>query len=84
MIDSDDLWPRTPEYRYRLYARRGDDLEVLAASPSSQGLGSAIVHLDEDAVEAGRSLADEGQLGVLDVCSGGSRGRWIVKPWSRP
>lgn len=82
-IDSDDLWPRIPEYRFRLYQRRGETLHVIATTPTAEGVGVALATLDEDAREAGGSLASGGIFGLLDVMAG-PRGRWLVLPWSRP
>lgn len=79
-----DLWPRDTEHRFRLYGRSGASLYVLAAAPTIEGIGTAIATLDADAREAGGSLGDEGQIGVLDVLAGQPRGRWLIKPWSRP
>jgi hypothetical protein len=82
-IDIDQLWPRDEDHRYRLYARRGTDLHVLAASPSAGGIGEAIVALHEDEKTVGRRFADLGVFGVLDVLAGGPTGEWIVLPWER-
>lgn len=79
-IDVDDLWPRDEEHRYRIYARRGDELEVLAATGCWAGVGQAIGQLEEDERERGRRLMDRGAFGVLDAVEG----RWIVLPWHRP
>jgi len=85
VLTTDDLWPRVPAFRYRIYARRANgELDVLAAAPDAGGIGQAIVTLDNDAGEVGGSLVDEGSLGVLDVMPGGEpsgTGRWLFKPW---
>lgn len=79
----DDVWPRDdPDYRYRLYARRGHTLEVLACAPDAGGIGAAIVALDEDMRAVGGALPDVGVIGILDVADG-PRGRWILLPWQR-
>jgi len=82
-----DLWPRIPEFRYRLYARRGDELEVLAACPTPGGIGNALVTLNEDEKAVGRRLSDKGVIGVLDVLPDGRRstatGEWIASPFPR-
>ena len=78
-LSVDDVWPRTAEYRFRLYARRGRELNVLACSPSMAGIGTAIGQLDEDARADGGRLDDEGQVGVLDAVAR----RWIVNPWGK-
>lgn len=81
----DVLWPRIPEYRYRIYAVTGDSQVVLAAAPDPAGIGVALVTLHEDAKAAGRRLADEGRIGVLDVLPDdpGVKSDWIVLPWER-
>lgn len=86
----DELWPRVPEYRYRVYAVRSggrtsralEEMEVLAAAPDAGGLGQAILTLHEDEKAAGRKLSDRGRIGVLDVLAG-PKGEWIVLPWDR-
>lgn len=84
-FSTDELWPRVPEYRYRLVAVVGDQRHVLAAAPDGPGIGQAIITLHEDARAAGRRLCDEGRIGVLDVLpdNGGPYGDWIVLPWDR-
>lgn len=90
-LTHDALWPRDEQHRYRLYGRVGRALTVLAAAPDPGGIGQAIVTLHADAKEAGGSLGDSGQIGVLDTLpekvmydSDGHRlGEWIVLPWSR-
>lgn len=83
--NTDELWPRVPEYRYRLVAVVGYTRRVLAAAPDGPGIGQAIVTLHEDALAVGRRLCDEGRIGVLDVLpdSGRPDGDWIVLPWDR-
>jgi hypothetical protein len=84
--DTDDLWPRVPEFRYRLVAVIGDTRHVLAAAPDGAGIGQAIVTLHEDAKSVGRRLCDEGRIGVLDVLPdepGHPDGEWIVLPYDR-
>lgn len=76
----DDTWPRTEAFRYRIYARRGDQLEVLAATGTPGGIGVALVQLDDDERERGRRLIDRGAVGVLDVLDS----RWLISPWHRP
>lgn len=82
-LSDDDLWPRDDEHRYRLYARQGTELRVLATSSTAGGIGQAIVTLHEDEKAVGRRLADRGVIGVLDVMSGGARGEWVILPWER-
>lgn len=82
-IDTDVLYPRDAEHRFRLYGRIGDSLNVLATTDSPAGIGTAIVQIHDDQKEAGRRLADLGTIGVLDVMAGGPRGEWVVLPWER-
>lgn len=79
-IAPDDLYPRDDEHRYRIYARRGDDLRVLACAGSPEALGVALVCLDDDQGGLGERLYELGQIGVLDAV----RGRWLILPWTRP
>lgn len=83
----DEIWPRTPEFRYRLYAVVGDERALLAAAPDGAGIGVAIVTLNEDQKEIGCTLSDLGAIGILDVMPNGEpspTGEWIVNPWQRP
>lgn len=83
MVDFDDIYPRDENHRYRLYAVVGDERKVLAAGPDP---GVMILTLHEDARSAGRRLADEGRIGLLDTMPDGkpsARGVWIIQPWDR-
>lgn len=82
-IDVDDLWPRDEEHRYRIYARRGDELHILAACPTAGGIGEALIAFHEDQKESGARLADLGVIGVLDVMTDRPTGEWVVLPWQR-
>lgn len=83
-LADDELWPRTPEYRYRIYGRVGRELQVLAVASDAGGVGAALVQLHDDQKMLGRRLADLGQIGVLDVLPDErGRGDWIVLPWNR-
>lgn len=87
-IDHDALWPRDAENRFRIYAVVGDHMEVLCATPTAEGIGTALYTMHEDAKRVGRRLADRGRIGVLDVLpdqdySHGHLGDWIVLPWDR-
>lgn len=84
-IAADDY---SPERRYRIYARKGEDLRELAATPNPSGIGAALVQLHEDGQqldENGRAanpkyrLYNEGMIGVLDT----EKHEWIVLPWGR-
>lgn len=86
-LTTDELWPRIPDYRYRVYAVAGGaPLRVLGAAPDMAGVGLAIGTWHEDAKAVGRRLADEGTIGILDVMPDGEPhpvGEWIVLPWDR-
>lgn len=86
-IDHDDLWPRTPENRYRIYAVKGPgEMEVIATAEDAGGIGQALVGLNEDEKSRNRRLYDRGRIGVLDTMPGGNpspHGEWIVLPWDR-
>lgn len=86
-MTTDELWPRTPEYRYRVYTRVGVELRVIGAAPTPGGVGEALIAFHGDQKEAGRRLADLGRIGILDVCPEPRHqdglGEWIVLPWSR-
>lgn len=73
----DDFYPRDEAHRFRIYARRGDDLRVVAAGPDIHVM---LTTLDEDAEREGEHLYEQGALGILDAV----RGRWLVHPWHRP
>lgn len=82
----DTIYPRDADHRYRLYAVLGDERRVLAAAPDAGSLGLMIVTLHEDAKTAGRRLADEGRIGVLDTMPGGKlspTGEWVIQPYDR-
>lgn len=78
-IPMDTLYPRDAEHRYRVYARRGKELEVLACAPDAGGVGQILVTFHEDQKREGRRLADLGVIGVLDVLNS----EWVVLPWER-
>jgi hypothetical protein len=78
-IPSDTLYPRDEENRFRIYANSADrDIRVLATT-DAEGLGPALLQLDNDEREHGRRLADLGAIGILDAVER----RWIVLPWHR-
>lgn len=79
VIDSDVLYPRIAEERFRLYGRRGGALDVLATCADFEAVGVAIGQLHADAKEAGGELGDSGALGVLDAVAG----EWVVNPFWR-
>lgn len=79
VIPSTALYPRDEAHRLRIYARRGDDLRVVAAT-DADGLGTALLQLDADEREHGRRLSDLGAIGVLDAIER----RWLILPWHRP
>lgn len=85
-MKTDELWPRIPDYRYRIYAVTDGVRRVLGAAPDMAGVGLAIGTWHEEALEQGRRLADEGRIGILDTMPGGEphpAGDWVVLPWDR-
>lgn len=79
VIAIDDLYPRDEAHRWRIYVRRGAELDVVAATDSPAGIGEALVHLDLDEREIGQRLSDRGAVGVLDAVER----TWLVSPWHR-
>ena len=73
----EELDPRDERNRYRIYRLRKGELELLATTATSGGVGLAVV-----------TLADEGEfgyddcLGVLDGLGGRKRGRWLSNPFA--
>lgn len=68
---------RSPEERYGIYRRKGDDLSLIATTPTAEGVGVAIMTLGLE------GEFENASVGVLD--SGGdprNTGRWVVNPWS--
>ena len=78
-IPSEALYPRDEAHRLRIYARRDQHLTVVAAT-DTDGLGRALLQLDDDERERGRRLVDLGAIGILDAVEG----RWLIQPWHRP
>lgn len=69
------MTPDPEQTRYRIYARRQGELELLAET-SKEGIGTALVQLHEDGeFETGESV------GVLDRVEG-RLGTWIVNPFT--
>ena len=77
-IPSDSLYPRDRDHRFRIYGRRGEVLHVIAAT-DAEGLGPALLQLDEDQREIGERLVDLGAIGILDAVER----RWLIMPWHR-
>lgn len=73
----DDYVPRGegPE-RYRLYRLRAGDLQLLATTGTSQGIGLALVTLHEEGEFAG----GDDSIGILDTAT--DPGHWITNPWT--
>jgi hypothetical protein len=81
MTIADDVYaPRCEEERFRIYARAGGELTLLATAGTPQALGLALMTQDEDCRAAGlRGIIDIGAIGVLDAVES----RWIVMPFHR-
>lgn len=89
-VSIDDIYPRTPEHRYRLVSvSASGGVDVVATAPDAQSLGLMIVTLHEDLrreVGLEARLYDEGRIGILDTCPDGEpseTGDWILLPWQR-
>lgn len=77
LFDWEDLAPRRPEERYRLYRKAaGKDLQLVATCATPEAVGLTLC-----------TLADEGEweranVGVLDIEGGNNgAGRWLVSPF---
>lgn len=66
--------PNSPATRYRIYSRVYDDLRCIAAAPTPEALGVALVTMGEEGEFDGKLV------GVMDR-PGDEPGTWIVKPW---
>jgi hypothetical protein len=77
VLDSDVLYPRNDEERYRLYGLRGKALDVLATCGDLEAVGVAVGQLHEDAKAVGGVFGDSGSFGLLDSVAG----EWIVNPF---
>lgn len=80
-IDDDVYAPRCEEERFRIYARAGGELTLLATAGTPAALGVALMTQDEDCRAAGlRGIIDIGAIGIQDCIDR----RWVVMPWHRP
>ena len=66
--------PNSIETRYRIYSRVYDDLRCIAAAPTPEALGVALVTMGEEGEFDGKLV------GVMDRPTD-EPGRWLVKPW---
>lgn len=78
VVEWEEIWPRTAEYRYRLY-RLDDEGEpvVLTAVPTPEELGFALVHM------GGEGQLDRTCIGILDVMAEPGAKKWILNPWDQ-
>lgn len=69
--------PRTPDERFRLYARgKGRDLRLLATCATPEAVGVAVATLGAEGEFEGKAF------GLLDTYGTDERtGTWIVNPW---
>lgn len=67
----DELWPREPQFRYRLYLKDAHGLQVLNAAPEVQGATLALATRIEE------SDMPAGIVGLLDA----TEHRWILNPF---
>lgn len=75
-IAHDQLWPREPQFRYRLYNLGPDgSLEVLSAAPELGGVTLALrCRLEEEGPLVGL-------VGILDTHPYDQPGTWVVNPF---
>lgn len=72
----DDIAPRGEgEDRYRIYRLRAGDLQLLATTDTSQGMGLALATLHDE----GEWVGDD-SVGLLDTLT--EPGKWIINPWT--
>lgn len=76
----DDLAPRRPAERFRIYRKRaGADLELVATTATVEGIGTTLFTLGEE------GEWERANVGVLDTHAGTgtlrSKGSWIVSPF---
>ena len=75
-LTTDQIWPRNAEHRYRLYAAKGEELRIVAASPDLAGIGGALATALEE-----HELRDE-RVGVMDTFGGSGPGAWLANPFA--
>ena len=78
LFDWDDLAPRRPAERYRVYRKRaGTDLELVATCGSPEAVGVTLCTL------ANEGEWDRANVGVLDIegGKGNGTGHWLVSPF---
>lgn len=90
VFDWDDLAPRRPEERYRVYRLRGGERELLATTPDPGGVGVALCDL-----RAMGMLTADDAVGVMDCAHGDDDaaldglgrytgpGLWVVNPYAQ-
>lgn len=80
LLDDDDLTPRTPEHRFRLYSCSTDNaLGLVATTDSEEGVGVTICTLGRE------GEFDMCSVGILDAAGEDGtydKGQWIVNPWN--
>jgi len=76
-ITTDEIAPRVPAERYRIYGRPAHgDLQLIATVATPEALGVAIVTL------GGEEEFSDLHLGILDTHGNSNKpGVWLVKPW---
>ena len=74
---TDEVWPRDEEHRFRLYARRGEVLRIVAAGPSLESVGVAFAQAIWE-----EEFSREDSVGVLDVRPHLESGSWLVSPFA--
>lgn len=79
MFEWDDLAPRRPEERFRIYKHTIDEpLQLIATCASPEAVGVALCTL------AAEGEFDRAAVGVLDTNGSDDKpGFWVVNPWER-
>lgn len=77
---ADVFYPRDEDHRYRIYRLRHNFLKVMCTTPTSEGIGLALVTLaGED------EFTTSDAIGVLDVMAHPEEpgtGKWIINPYA--
>lgn len=72
----DEIVPRGEgDHRYRIYALRVGELELVASAPTPQGMGVALVTM-----HAEDEFGIDDSVGVLDTIE--DPGHWVVSPFT--
>jgi len=78
-ITTDEIAPRTPQERYRLFrVANGGPPEIVATVATPEAIGAALLTLGRE------GEFDDYCLGIQDTFGDPSRkGEWVIKPWQK-